>query len=48
MPGIDSFADIRAVARRDGDDLVLRFSDDNRLRIEDIRLSELDRDDFLL
>jgi hypothetical protein len=35
------------VARRDGDDLVLRFSRANQLTIEDTRLAELDRDDFL-
>ena len=48
MPGIDSFADIRDVARRDGDDVVLRFSRANQLRLEDIRFAELERDDFLL
>ena len=48
MPGIDSFADVREVARRDGDDLVLRFSRANQLRLEDIRLAELERDDFLV
>ena len=47
MPGINSFSDIRDVARNNGDDVVLRFSDDNQLRIEDFRVGQLERDDFL-
>ena len=48
MPGINSFGDVRDVARQRGDDVVLRFSDRNRLTIEDFRIADLDRDDFLL
>lgn len=48
LAGIDSFADIRAAARQQGDDLVLRFDADTRLTLLDTRWAELDRDDFLI
>ncbi len=38
MPGINSFSDIRDVAQNKGGDVVLRFSNDNQLRIEDFKV----------
>jgi len=48
MSGIDSFGDVLDAARQRGDDVVLRFSDRDRLTIEDFRVADLDREDFLL
>ena len=48
MPGINSFRDVRDVARQRDEDVVLRFSDQHRLTIEDFRVGQLERDDFLL
>ena len=47
VDGVSRFADVRDAARRRGDDLVLDFGDGDRLRLDDIRLAELDRGDFL-
>jgi hypothetical protein len=47
MPGIDSFRDIRDVAHQRAADAVLRFSDRHQLTIENFRVAELDREDFL-
>ena len=47
MPGINSFGDIRDVAQNKGGDVVLRFSTDNQLRIEDFKVGQLDNNDFL-
>ena len=47
MPGINSFGDIRDVAQNKGGDVVLRFSTDNQLRIEDFKVGQLENNDFL-
>lgn len=47
VPGIDRFADIRAVAQTSDDDLLLNFSRDRALLIVDFDREDLDRSDFL-
>jgi Ca2+-binding RTX toxin-like protein len=45
--GINSFADIRDAAKNKNGDVVLSFSRDDKLTIDDFRVGELERDDFL-
>ncbi|MDF3605079.1 hypothetical protein PE067_02210 [Paracoccus sp. DMF-8] len=43
---LDSWADVRGAARQVGTDVVLTVGN-NQLVIEDTRLNQLDRDDFI-
>ncbi len=47
LAGVHSFADIRAAAHQDGDDVVLRFDRDVQLTLLDVRWAALDREDFI-
>jgi Ca2+-binding RTX toxin-like protein len=47
VPGVSSFADVRAAATQQGSDLLLRF-DTGVVLLRDMRLSRLDSDDLIL
>ena len=47
VAGINSFSDVRDAARNRDGDVVLSFGGGNRLTIEDFRVGQMDRDDFL-